>query len=195
MAEHDFTTSPEEQRQQFECLGDLMSRALWPIDGFVRTLLKDEEYDDLMLVMVPLLDGAKRNLDILNDVLQESFGGSIRVETTDMIEIFGLFLPDYFVKAYVPTDEEKMPRVEEQPPGPVSPKQWEGPSPAICSLIEGIRNNIESRADRLINPDPEVPLDAAAVAKIGQGIKMWAACITKDIGVRAHPKAIPGEGE
>jgi hypothetical protein len=195
MAEHDFTTNPEEQRQQFECLGDLMSRALWPIDGFVRTLSKDEAYDDLTLVMVPLLDGARRNLAIIEDVLEKSFDGPIRVQTTDMIEIYGFFLPDYFVKAYVHTDEEKKPRVEEQPPAPASPKQWEGPSPSTCSLIESIRNNIQARADRLINPDPEAPLDAAVVAKIAQEIKWWAFCITKDIAVLPHPQAIPGGGE
>lgn len=194
MTEHDFTTNPEEQRQQFEWLGDLMRRALWPLDGLFR-FLDCETFTDLMLVAVPLLEGARGNLAILKDVLEESFGGSIRVETTDMIEIYGCFLPDYFGKAYVPTEEEKKPRVEEHPPGPVSPKQWEGPSPSTCALIEAIRNNIEARADRLINPDPEGPLDAAAVAKIGQGIKMWAACITKDIAVMPHPQAIPGGDE
>jgi hypothetical protein len=141
------------------------------------------------------LDGAKGNLAILTDVLEKSFGGSIRVETTGMIETFGLFLPDYFGKAYVPTQKEEKPRVEERPPAPASPKQWEGPSRTICSHIESIRTNIQYRADRLINPDPEAPLDAAAVAKIGQEIKWWATCITKDIAVLPQPQGRPAGGE
>lgn len=180
MAEHDFTTTPEEQREQFEWLGDLMTRALWPLDGLFR-LLDQEECTDLMLVAAPLLEGAKGNLAILKDVLQESFGGPIRVETTDMIETLGFFLPDYFGKAYVPTQKEEKPRVEEQPPASASLQQRKGLSTATLMFINSTRNNIEARADRLINPDPEAPLDAAEVAKIGREIKIFAASISKDM--------------
>ena len=182
MAEHDLTTLVgEEHRQEFEWLADLMSRALWPLEGLIRTLLKHEDYDDLMSAVVPLLDGAKANLAILEDVMAKSFGGHIKVEATDMIETYGLFLPDYFGKAYVPDKEEEKPQAEGQPQAHASPNQWEGPSPAKMALINATKNNIEARADRLINPDPGAPLDAAEVTKIGQEIKIWAAYITKDL--------------
>jgi hypothetical protein len=195
MGECDSTTTPAEQRQQSENLADLMPRSLWPIDGLVRTLLKEEGYDDLLLAMVPLLDGAKGNLAILGNVLEKSFGGPIRVETTDMIETFGFFLPDYFDKAYVPTQKEEKPRVEEQPSAPASFQHWKGLSRATLALIDATRNNIEARADRLINPDPEAPLDAAEVAKIGREIKIFAAQITKDMVELPHLQVRLGGGE
>lgn len=64
---------------------------------------------------------------------------------------------------------------------PASPEQGQGILTASLMLIEATRNNIEARADRLINQDAEAPLDAGGVAKIAQEIKVWAAGITKDM--------------
>lgn len=96
MAEKDINT------KEWQWLRDLMDRALWPLDGIIKTLEKyDDDLEDLLVAMAPLVDIAKANLEVLDDLLGKSFGGHVKVETTNALRLSGSFRPGDFGKAFV----------------------------------------------------------------------------------------------
>lgn len=76
---------PKEKEIEWEWLADLMDRALWPLTGFAKMLEDRTHEDDMLLVLKPLMDLAKSNLDKLEEVLAQSFGGYIKIETSPFI--------------------------------------------------------------------------------------------------------------
>lgn len=80
MAEKDSTTKTPEK---WEWLGDLFDRSLWPLESFIRLIDEREAYEDLLAVLTPLVEGIKSDLDVIDEVLGQAFGGHIMVEVID----------------------------------------------------------------------------------------------------------------
>lgn len=98
MAEQDSIT---EKNQNWEWLANLLSQVFWPLDGFIKTLEEYDANEDLMAVLIPLIDRAKSDLEILDEVLTQSFGGPIKIETAWDKKNFRAFKQDYFGKALI----------------------------------------------------------------------------------------------
>jgi len=109
MAESDTTTKRPADQSQWEWLGSLVDRAFWPIEGLIKTLKDDEGYSDLFAALVPLVDCAKADLEILEKVCAQSFGGPIKIETAHPLRIFGAFERENFGKAFVEPEKVKKP--------------------------------------------------------------------------------------
>lgn len=100
-------STPETPRKRnSEWLANLISRAFWPIKGYLKTLEGDNveipsQYVDLLAVLVPLVDRLESDLMIINDVLERSFGGMIKVETYGHLKEFKAYDLKDFRQAYV----------------------------------------------------------------------------------------------
>lgn len=103
MVENDPTTK---QPKDWAWLGDLMDRAFWPLDGFLKLLEDHEDEGNLSVVFGALVDSVKKNVEMVQDVVGQSFGGPIKAETTDAIRTFGLFCRVDFGKAYIDPPKE-----------------------------------------------------------------------------------------
>ena len=103
MAGKDSTT---EQAEKYEWLGDLLDRAFWPLDGFLKLLEDNEDDGNLSAALGGLVGGVKKNVAMIEDVVAKSLGGHIKVETTDAIRTFGLFDRVDFGKAYIDPPKE-----------------------------------------------------------------------------------------
>lgn len=100
MVEEHLTTETQERENQWEWLGDLLNRVFWPIEGLIETLDGDENYSNLLSVLSNLVDCAKADLAILDDILAKSLGGHLKVETADTLRIYGTFRPYDFGKTW-----------------------------------------------------------------------------------------------
>ncbi len=110
MAEQDSTTKASEK---WEWLSDLLNRVLWPMDGLIKTMDEVDNYDDFLAFLVPMVDGIKTDLDIINEVLAHSFGGQIKIETTHRLRTFGAFRPNDFKRAFIEPAPEPLAAVPE----------------------------------------------------------------------------------
>lgn len=111
MAESDSTTNIPEEQNQWEWLGDLLSRVFWPLDAFIRIIDTDNEvFGNIAGVIIPLRNYAKDSLDILDEVLAQSFGGPIKVKTDWRLRTYGAYRREDFGKAFIDP-----PKKNEQP--------------------------------------------------------------------------------
>lgn len=102
MAEKDSTTNILEEQNEWEWLGDLLSRVFWPLDAFIRIIDTDDEVlGDIAGVIIPLRDYARESLNILDEVLAQSFGGPIKVKTVRTLETYGAYCRKDFGKAFI----------------------------------------------------------------------------------------------
>jgi hypothetical protein len=85
--------------QDWEWLGTLFEKSLWGLRGLARTLA-DLEDDRFVPPLVTLIDGVEHDLAILEQVLAETFGGRLKVETPGL-EIVGLFHRRHFGQVFI----------------------------------------------------------------------------------------------
>jgi hypothetical protein len=105
MSLQDSTTETPEDQNKSEPIGNLLNRAIWPLDGFLKELQSMSSqgvdiYDELLHFLVPVMECVEKNLEIVAGVLEDSMGGRIMVEHT-MFRVFGGFNRDDFGKAFI----------------------------------------------------------------------------------------------
>ncbi len=98
MTEQDSTT---ERTPNSEWLASLFSQTFWPLDAFIKTIGEYDANEDLLAVLIPLVDRAKSDLEVLEDVLAQSFGGHIKIEITECKENYRAFEQSFFGKVWV----------------------------------------------------------------------------------------------
>jgi hypothetical protein len=107
MAEQNSTTKETERQElEQEWLSDLLSRALWPLQGFVKFFEERQQEDEMLMFLKPLVELAGSNLEKVETVLERSFG-RIKIETLPSFQLFGSFKSEYLVRAYVWKPTEK----------------------------------------------------------------------------------------
>lgn len=104
MAENDSTTKAPER---WEWLGDLLSRTLWPLDGYLKTLDEHDIHQDVLAVLIPLAQQMKADLDVIDEVLAQSFGGYLKVELTQCLEAWKALDRDSLKRAYADPDHPR----------------------------------------------------------------------------------------
>ena len=109
--EHLNTKTPE----NWEWLMNLMDRTRWPINSLIEILNQDENNVHLVATLTPLVDNARAGLEILDDILAESFGNgehikvemSLNVCGSPLLDSFDSYRRQYFGKAFADPAEGK----------------------------------------------------------------------------------------
>ncbi len=140
--EQHITKTPE----KWEWLNTLMDRTLWSIRSFIEIISQDDDNVHLVATLTPLVDNARAGLEILDDVLAESFGNGKHLKVEMLLNVCGEPLQDifesyrrrYFGKAFVDPAEE--PDKPQAAGGEASPAQLNAYDPKYANVRISVAN-------------------------------------------------------
>jgi hypothetical protein len=102
----------------WQWLSDLLTKPLWPIEGLIRQVSEVSEAPDWVLPLSALMDGVRKDLHVIADVLNKSFGGNIKVRINRSLPTYGLYDRADFLKAYIERPEPEKPQEAPSTPAP-----------------------------------------------------------------------------